>query len=113
MTSITENPEEREVRGYRVLIDHVIGHLTVYHGGEVPWEHLQEIKSLVWGRDARAIEVYPADSNIVNSVNARHLWLLGARDFCPDLLGDAPSGDTLETRFRRGWQQANDAFLTH
>jgi hypothetical protein len=101
-------PVTKIVAGHEVLI-HPMGQISVRHDGHIAWETLQQIKSAVWGPEARAIEVYPADSQIVNNVFARHLWLLGKDDFCPDLLGDAHFPDTLESRYRRAWQPAYDA----
>lgn len=97
------------MRGHRVLLDTIIGHLVVYHDGQISWETLQNIKSDVWGKNSRAVEVYPAETNVVNRVNARHLWLLGDGDFCPDLLGDPFVPDTLENRYRRGWDEASQS----
>jgi hypothetical protein len=77
----------------------------VYHGFEVH-EHKALGHLWVWGADARAIEVYPADSQVVNSINCRHLWRLGESDFAPDLLGDVPDQDTLAARFASVWSEA-------
>jgi len=47
----------------------------------------------------RAIEVYPAVEMTINNANLRHLWRLGADDFCPDLLGRSKIKMMLERRF--------------
>lgn len=38
------------------------------------WEDLQEIKNLLLGPQAEAIEIYPAESRRVNAVNQFHLF---------------------------------------
>ena len=40
----------------------------------ITWDVLQAIKNEVLGPDAVAVEVFPADANLVYHVNARHLW---------------------------------------
>jgi hypothetical protein len=39
------------------------------------WEELQAIKRELGFGAAYAIEVYPADENVVNLANTRHLWI--------------------------------------
>lgn len=100
--------------GLDVLIDDKLGHLTVVHDGFLSWDILQAIKNIVWGEDARAIEVYPAASNVVNAGNFRHLWRLGESDFCPDLLEHESSNvfadDNLEHRHLEAWAEAKAVF---
>jgi hypothetical protein len=56
------------------------------HDGErMAWEELQAIKCSIWG-DRVAIEVYPAQSAVVNLRHTRHLW------WSPDLELAAVSG---------------------
>ena len=116
MTIILQQ-REMIVAGFPVLLDVQLGHLMVSHDGAITWDQLQAIKNEVWGRDARAIEVYPAQDDLVNSGNWRHLWRLGRFDFCPDLLGaglphegtmDAPDG--LYPRFVKAWAEALEVF---
>lgn len=94
--------------GYEVHTDNQIGHLWVIHDGHATWDQLQEIKNAVWGRDARAIEVYPAQGQVVNSLPCRHLWRLGATDFAPDMMGCDPHQDSLQTRYAAGWAEARE-----
>ncbi len=108
-------PEPRRydtLGGYEVMVDDHLGHIAVSHHGDISWEELQEIKTANWGRNACAIEVYPADADIVNNANIRHLWLLGENDFCPDLLGRANSTSyppkTLEARYHAAWEEAKN-----
>jgi hypothetical protein len=42
-------------------------------GDRLTWEELQKVKQEVWG-DAVCIEVYPAESDVVNLRHTRHLW---------------------------------------
>lgn len=42
----------------------------------ISWDELQWIKSAVGYGDRMAVEIYPADSNVVNVANMRHLWVL-------------------------------------
>lgn len=96
---------QHTIHEFAVHVDVAQGHLWVEHGGTITWDQLQAIKCAVWGDEARAIEVYPAQTQIVNSRNIRHLWRLGATDFCPDLLGDQPVTDSLQARFERAWKE--------
>jgi hypothetical protein len=101
------DPVEMDVMGFAVMVDEQLGHLMVTHDGSLTWDQLQEIKGVVWGNDARAIEVYPATADVVNSGQFRHLWKLGADDFFPDLLGRSEPKETLERRFNKAWDAAN------
>lgn len=101
------DPIETQIKGFAVLVDDQLGHLAVTHDGTITWDQLQAIKNLVWGADARAIEVYPAQPSVVNNAPMRHLWRLGADDFCPDLLGNTEPKQTLERRFNTAWGAAN------
>ncbi|MFD1342894.1 DUF7694 domain-containing protein [Litorisediminicola beolgyonensis] len=94
-----------EVLGHKVTVDDVIGHAAVYHDGSIGWDTLFEIKNLIWGREARAIEVYPAATDLVNSCACRHLWRLGPLDFCPNLLGPVDRDDSLHARYVRAWRE--------
>jgi hypothetical protein len=42
---------------------------------DITWEELQQIKNDVgyWHRDA--VEIFPADKDVVNLANMRHLWV--------------------------------------
>lgn len=104
-----------DVCGYRVTVDDALGKLCVEHDGMMSWDRLQEIKDIVWGGEARAIEVYPRAGDVVNSGNFRHLWRLGEGDFCPDLLGFNPEGarsskDILWWRSFKAWAKAEGMF---
>lgn len=42
----------------------------------ITWDQLQEVKDLVFGEEATAVEIFPASSQVVNLLNVRHLWVL-------------------------------------
>ena len=90
----------------RVLLDDQMGHLAIEHDGTVTWDDLQRVKTAVWGGSARAIEVYPAEGQIVNSADIRHLWRLAEDDFAPDRLGDDRAQDSLQSRCAVAWAEA-------
>lgn len=104
---------ELTVAGFHVAVDDSLGHLCVAHDGTITWDQLQAVKNAVWGPDARAVEVYPRQGEVVNSGNWRHLWRLGRADFCPDLLhhsASRPSVDSLEARHAAAWKEAEGVF---
>lgn len=76
-----------------VHLDEARGLLSVEHDGSITWDELQELKNQHFGREAVAIEVYPPNSLVVNSLPMRHLWKLGVGDYWPDLTGRKPIGD--------------------
>lgn len=45
------------------------------------WRHLQLIKNELVGPEREAVEIYPAESRLIDTVNQYHLWVLppGAR----------------------------------
>lgn len=103
-----------DICGYQVTVDDALGKLCVAHDGSISWDRLQEIKTIVWGPDARAIEVYPRAGAVVNNGSYRHLWRLGDGDFCPDLLTFTATPlrpkDCLEVRCYSAWLNADEAF---
>ena len=42
----------------------------------ITWDELQRIKNECLGEDTWCVEVYPAESDLVNVYNMRHLWVL-------------------------------------
>ncbi|WP_420269818.1 DUF7694 domain-containing protein [Citrobacter portucalensis] len=42
----------------------------------ISWDALQEIKNAVGYADRDAVEIYPAQKDVVNVANMRHLWLV-------------------------------------
>lgn len=73
--------------------DELRGLLSVEHNGSITWDELQRLKDQYFGSEAVAIEVYPPNSLVVNSLPMRHLWKLGATDWWPDLTGQKPADD--------------------
>jgi len=54
-------------------------HLKVkrWDGGDaISWDVLQAIKDEMLGKHVVAIEVYPAEYDVVNEANIRHLWAI-------------------------------------
>ena len=53
-------------------------HLTIERHDGKPircgWDTLQRIKNEALGEDVHAIEVFPAEKDVVNEVNRRHFW---------------------------------------
>lgn len=43
---------------------------------QITWDELQRIKRECGYGDADAVEVYPADADVVNVANMRHLWIM-------------------------------------
>ena len=86
----------------RIYVDHALNLLSVEHDGGITWDTLQAIKDQVFGPEAVAIEVYPPDSRVVNSIPMRHLWKLGPDDWWPDLgrEGSSEARTLRETYFR-------------
>ncbi len=41
----------------------------------ITWDELQQIKRLIGFGDVWAVEIYPADDELVDVANMRHLWL--------------------------------------
>jgi hypothetical protein len=45
-------------------------------GGIISWEDMQRLKVECGRGDKTAVEVYPAEADVVNVANMRHLWIL-------------------------------------
>jgi hypothetical protein len=43
-------------------------------GTDIPWRDLQCIKNDVLGTEMEAVELFPAESRLVDTANQRHLW---------------------------------------
>lgn len=41
------------------------------------WRHLQEIKNRLIGPEFEAVEIYPAETRVVDTANQYHLWAFG------------------------------------
>jgi hypothetical protein len=108
-------PRTATICGFACTVNDALGHVEVAHDGAITWDQLQAVKAALWGAEARAIEVYPAHSDVVNSGNYRHLWRLGSDDFCPDLLVgfhalvSGNHDDLLMNRLILGWLESEEA----
>lgn len=47
------------------------------------WRHLQRIKNEICGPEREAVELYPAESRLVDTSNQFHLWVLPAGERIP------------------------------
>ena len=83
--------------------EHVIDHLSIKLRTKAPihdWRDLQEIKNLLCGPEREALEVYPAESRLVDTANQYHLWILPENMFAPfgwhvRLVGDAADAEKI------------------
>ncbi len=56
-------------------------HLSIKRIDRAPvhdWRELQQIKNEIVGPDCEAVELYPAESRVVDTANQYHLWCLAA-----------------------------------
>lgn len=54
-------------------------HLSIKRHDRAPvhdWRHLQAIKNEICGAEAMAVEIYPPESQLVDTSNQYHLWVL-------------------------------------
>lgn len=77
-----------------------LGLLSIKHDGSITWDDLQALKNEYFGPDAVAIEVYPPEDQVVNNGNWRHLWLLGATDWWPNLIDESVGPDNVPLKYR-------------
>ena len=52
-------------------------HLSIKRRDKAPvrdWRHMQRIKNELLGAECEAVELYPAESRLVDSANQYHLW---------------------------------------
>lgn len=71
--------------------DRLMGGVSVTHlsikrndGAAVrDWRHFQRIKNELCGPEREGVEIYPAESRLVDGANQYHLWVLGAGDKIP------------------------------
>ncbi|WP_444876696.1 DUF7694 domain-containing protein [Brevibacillus daliensis] len=45
---------------------------------DIPWAEKQRIKNELFGTERVAVEVFPAQSELVDEANMYHIWLLPA-----------------------------------
>jgi hypothetical protein len=46
------------------------------HGACRDWRHFQQIKNQLCGEEREALELYPAESRLVDGANQHHLWVM-------------------------------------
>ena len=51
----------------------------------ITWDELQNIKNEVFGKESWAFELFPAESELINTKNIRHLWLVNNSANMPNL----------------------------
>lgn len=51
----------------------------------ISWDRLQQVKNEYAGLYARAVEIYPSEHELVNEINARHLWVVPDHVVLPNL----------------------------
>jgi hypothetical protein len=66
-------------REYTVILGHVppLVRITVIRIDDHPirsWRDLQEIKNIFVGPECEAVEVFPAESRLMDTANEYHLW---------------------------------------
>lgn len=66
-----------EGNGLRISVNRAILRPDGRWEDGIPWDDLQGIKRAIGLGDHWAIEVYPADKDLVDDANMRHLWVLG------------------------------------
>lgn len=72
--TVTVSPSRMLTEGGEPLL-----HLDVKRNDKAAihdWRHLQRIKNELVGPEHEAIEVYPAESRLVDTANSFHLWVL-------------------------------------
>src|ERR1700742_3558802 len=66
-----------QVEGRRYPADE-LAHLNIRRTDGFPgrdWRHFQQIKNELVGAECEAIEIYPAESRLVDTSNKYHLWV--------------------------------------
>ena len=70
---------------YQVCVDYIqykdqgIIHLSIKthdRSTNIPWQHKQWIKNDICGEELEAVELFPAESRMINTANQYHLWVM-------------------------------------
>jgi len=94
-------PEERGIK------EEII-HLSIRRNDREPihdWRHFQRIKNELVGPKNEGVELYPAESRVVDTVNQYHLWVFKDPQFCWNL--GWTSGLRMEQTHNTGSKQRN------
>lgn len=73
--------DEKRVDKHKLVDEHwkgTIRYLSIKRNDKEPihdWRDLQEIKNQICGEESEAIEIYPAESRLVDTANQYHLWV--------------------------------------
>lgn len=63
--------------GQRISINRTMVDVTTGRWVDgITWQEIQDIKRGIGFGDRDAIEIYPADQDVVNVANMRHIWLV-------------------------------------
>jgi hypothetical protein len=60
-------------------LPHGATHLSIRRVDRKPcrdWRHFQEIKNQLCGKEREGLELYPAESRLVDTANQYHLWVM-------------------------------------
>lgn len=74
---------------YTVIVHEMEGgitHLSIRRNDRAAardWRHFQQIKNQLCGAEREGLELYPAESRVVDTVNQFHLWVLPAGQTVP------------------------------
>ena len=71
-----------EIGTHTLFLGYALWHLSIRRRNEKPlheWPIIQGIKNKVVGEEFEAIELYPADSRIMDIGNVRHLWIIAPK----------------------------------
>jgi hypothetical protein len=72
------------------------------------WRDMQRIKNELCGEEAEAVELYPAESRVVDTANQYHLFVFRQYKiplgFTERLVGDGPTNNVPHTGRQRPWR---------
>lgn len=95
------NVSSRQIRTSFGVVEHVtIGRMGP-EKGDIPWAVKQEIKNELFGRQSVAIEVFPAEKNLIDVMDLYHLWVLPKG--CTMPFGIHPTRDPQPPVVERGY----------
>lgn len=95
-------------RLYQVTVRKMEGltHLSIHRHDRAAvrdWRHLQQIKNEVCGGEREAVELYPAESRLVDASNEYHLWVFPEGTRLPFGMADGLITSAAQTAdFNRG-----------
>jgi hypothetical protein len=111
----------RLYNGFALVFEDTSMHLSFKRNDRAAvrdWRHFQAIKNEVAGAEREAIEIFPAESELVDGANEYHMWVLPAGQWSPlglaqgrELGGAVNTHDNAEYRrtgqpgyAQRGWE---------